>query len=56
MGESAISWIRHRVARGETLSEIARLYRVSIREIQRLNELSDVHSITAGQYIAIPQR
>lgn len=56
MGESAISWIRHRVARGETLSKIARLYRVSIGEIQRLNELSDVHSITAGQYIAIPQR
>lgn len=55
-GESAMSWIRHRVSRGETLSHIARIYRVSVREIQRLNKLPDIHSITAGEYIRIPQR
>lgn len=56
LGESAISWIRHRVARGQTLSQIARLYRVSVRELQHLNELADIHSITAGDYLRIPQR
>lgn len=55
-GETAMSWIRHRVARGETLSHIARIYRVSVREIQRLNKLPDIHSITAGEYLTIPRR
>jgi membrane-bound lytic murein transglycosylase D len=56
LGESAISWIRHRVTRGQTLSQIARIYQVSVRELQRLNELADIHSITAGDYLRIPQR
>lgn len=54
LGERAGEGILHRIARGETLSHIARLYQVSIREIQRLNELTDIHSITAGDYLAIP--
>jgi membrane-bound lytic murein transglycosylase D len=56
LSEGAISWIRHQVARGETLSKIARIYQVPVHELQRVNELSDVHSITAGEYLTVPLR
>lgn len=53
-GGGVIAWIRHRVTRGETLSQIALIYQVSVRELQRLNKLPDIHSITAGEYLRIP--
>lgn len=56
LGQSAISWVRHRVTRGETLSQIALIYQVSVRELQRLNRLPNIHSITAGEYLRIPLR
>jgi len=49
-------WVRHHVARGETLSHIAKAYRISIGEIQSLNGLSNVHFITVGQQLKIPRR
>jgi len=49
-------WVRHQVARGETLSHIAKAYRISIGEIQSLNGLSNVHLITIGQQLKIPRR
>lgn len=52
----AISWIRHRVAPGETLSQIAKHYRISVREIQRANRLGSTHLIVAGQHLKIPNR
>ncbi|MGH7846015.1 MAG: transglycosylase SLT domain-containing protein [Candidatus Binatia bacterium] len=48
------SWVRHRVAKGETLSRIARRYRVSVGQIQKANSLSG-HKITAGDFIRIPR-
>lgn len=51
-----VSWIRHRVAPGETLSQIARNYRTSVHEIQRTNRLASVHLISAGQHLKIPKR
>ena len=45
--------IRHAVERGETLSEIAERYRVSLRTLRRTNQLSsDV--IRIGQVLTIP--
>jgi N-acetylmuramoyl-L-alanine amidase len=45
--------IRHMIARGETLSEIAERYRVSLRELRRANEIKgDV--IRIGQVLTIP--
>jgi N-acetylmuramoyl-L-alanine amidase len=45
--------IRHVIARGETLSEIAERYRISLRELRRSNELrGDV--IRIGQVLTIP--
>jgi membrane-bound lytic murein transglycosylase D len=54
--ESQISWARHRVARGETLVEIAKKHNVSVREIQQANSLGNSHLITAGKYLKIPNR
>ena len=49
-------WVRHQVTRGETLSHIAKAYRISIGEIQNLNGLSNIHFIIVGQQLKIPRR
>ena len=48
------AFVRHRVARGETLSEIARRFATSAAHLQRLNGLSSVHHLRAGQSLRIP--
>lgn len=45
--------IRHVIARGETLSEIAERYRISLRELRRSNGLSG-DRIRIGQVLTIP--
>ncbi|MBI4487473.1 MAG: transglycosylase SLT domain-containing protein [Deltaproteobacteria bacterium] len=55
LGERSVSWIRHRVAEGETLSQIAKHYRISVGEIQRANRLANTHLIAAGQHLKIPK-
>lgn len=54
--EDAVSWIRHRVAPGETLSQIAKIYRITVHEIQQANRLASAHLIAAGQHLRIPKR
>ena len=44
----------HRVRRGETLTGIARRYRVSIRSIRRVNALRSDHALRAGMRLRIP--
>jgi membrane-bound lytic murein transglycosylase D len=44
----------HRVRRGETLTGIARRYRVSVRAIRRANALSRDYSLRAGMRLRIP--
>jgi LysM repeat protein len=44
----------HRVRRGETLSGIARRYRVSVRSIRRVNALPSDHALRAGMRLRIP--
>lgn len=51
-----VAWIRHRVAPGETLSQIAKNYRISVDEIQQANRLASVHLISAGEHLKIPKR
>jgi LysM repeat protein len=44
----------HTVARGETLTSIAKLYKVSVEDLQQLNHIEDGRRLQAGQTIAIP--
>jgi membrane-bound lytic murein transglycosylase D len=44
----------HRVRRGETLSGIARKYRVTVRSIRRVNALRSDHALRAGMRLRIP--
>ena len=44
----------HVVARGETLTSIAKLYRVSVDELQKANHIEDGRKLQAGQTIVIP--
>jgi membrane-bound lytic murein transglycosylase D len=44
----------HRVRRGETLSGIARRYRVSVRSLRRVNALHSDHALRAGMRLRIP--
>ena len=44
----------HTVARGETLTSIAKMYKVSVDELQKANNIEDGRKLQAGQTIAIP--
>lgn len=46
----------HVVARGETPSEIARLYGVSTNELMRTNNIKSARSLQVGQRLVIPGR
>jgi len=49
-------FVRHRIRRGESLSEIARKYGTSVFAIQRANYLSNKNTIRAGKWLKIPVR
>ncbi len=53
--EQRVTFRRHRIRAGESLSTIARRYRTSIRPIKELNNLSGT-TIRAGSYLVIPVR
>lgn len=44
----------HIVARGETLTSIAKMYKVSVEELQNANRIEDGRKLQAGQTIIIP--
>ena len=44
----------HRVRRGETLTGIARRYRVSVKALRRANALSHAYTLRAGMRLRIP--
>ncbi len=52
--EKWVSWRRHKVEQGETLSSIAKQYRVSPAEVADANELSASASLEEGQKLIIP--
>ena len=49
-----VVWNRHRVKRGETLSQIAEKYHTSVWAIVDANSLKSRHRIIAGDYLLIP--
>ncbi|MCB0341383.1 MAG: transglycosylase SLT domain-containing protein [Pseudobdellovibrionaceae bacterium] len=46
----------YRIASGETLSELAQRFGVSVRAIQEVNNIGNARSIRAGQKIIIPEK
>src|SRR5258707_2159215 len=44
----------HTVARGETLTSIAKMYKVTIDELQKATNIEDGRKLQAGQTIVIP--
>ena len=44
----------HTVTRGETLTSIAKMYKVSVDELQKANNIEDGRKLQAGQTIVIP--
>jgi peptidoglycan lytic transglycosylase D len=52
--EKWVSWRRHKVEQGETLSSIAKQYRVSPAEVADANELATGSSLEEGQKLIIP--
>jgi len=49
-----VSGNTHTVARGETLTSIAKMYKVSVDELQKSNNIEDGRKLLAGQTIVIP--
>lgn len=45
----------HTVMKGETLTQIAKQYGVTVPEIEQLNKIGDAKKLQAGQTIKIPQ-
>jgi len=46
--------VRHVIARGDTLSEIADRYRVSLSTLRRENDIQSDNLIRIGQVLVIP--
>ena len=51
---SAIAGNTHTVARGETLTSIAKMYKVTVDDLQKANHIEDGRKLQAGQTITIP--
>jgi len=49
----AVNWREHVVARGETLSAIARMYRVPLQELVQMNA-GGAHRLSIGQVVLLP--
>jgi len=52
--EKRLTWRRHTVGRGETLSQIATNYGTRVRDIADLNKIRDVSRIHPGDRLLIP--
>lgn len=51
---SSVPGNTHTVARGETLTSIAKMYKVTVDELQKANNIEDGRKLQAGQTITIP--
>ena len=50
----AVAGNTHTVARGETLTSIAKMYKVTVDDLQQANHIEDGRKLQAGQTIVIP--
>ena len=54
--ERKLSFKRHKVRKGESLSKIAANYGVSVKSITTMNSIANVNRISVGTYLVIPVR
>ncbi len=54
LARSNAEYVTHRVSKGETLSQIAELYRTTVRALQRYNGIRDPRKLRYGQVIKVP--
>ena len=54
MSHLAAAGNTHTVARGETLTSIAKMYKVTVDDLQKANNIEDGRKLQAGQTIVIP--
>jgi membrane-bound lytic murein transglycosylase D len=52
--EERVTWMRHKVKRGETLGVIARKYGASVSSLKTLNGIRNAHRIREGQLLIVP--
>ena len=52
--DKRLTYTRHRIKKGETLSTIARRYNTSIRALQETNNIRNRHRISVGQVLTVP--
>jgi membrane-bound lytic murein transglycosylase D len=52
---TSLSYVTHRVRRGQTLSHIARRYGTSVSALKRRNGIRDSRKLRAGQRIKVPR-
>ena len=52
--EDRVAWVRHRIARDETLGHIARRYRTDVATLMRTNDLRGT-LIRAGDHLLVPR-
>jgi membrane-bound lytic murein transglycosylase D len=52
--DERVTWDRHKVKRGETLSVIATKYGASISSLKSLNGIKNAHRIREGQLLIVP--
>ena len=51
--EQRVVWHRHKIRKGETLSEIATRYRTTVSVLKKSNQIRG-HTIRAGSYLLVP--
>ncbi|UCG51398.1 MAG: LysM peptidoglycan-binding domain-containing protein [Candidatus Latescibacterota bacterium] len=52
--EERVTWRRHRIRQGETLSQIARRFNTTVTTLKRLNGIRNAHRIRAGKSLIVP--
>lgn len=52
--DERVTWRRHIIERGETLSDIADRYGIIMSELIRINNISNPRRIRAGSYLMVP--
>lgn len=54
--DERITWRRHTIKRGETLSEIARSYGTTVATLKKLNGIRNSHRIREGHALIVPMK